>query len=733
MLAKHTFLSRCLLILISALLLNACGSGDGGLFDTRGVSDYKITATNTSSVTIPIGSSSNVSITLKDSNGAPAANQTIAVQTSGQGSLISNTVTTDSTGNAIIQVFGSGSGGAGQLNISYIDNKNNEAKTTVSYTVSTSNIISLFPDKTKVKTGKNDTSTITARVTDNKGQFVAGQIITFAASSGNLNVTQGTTDSNGVAKAIFSPGDDVSNRPVTITASGQDPTQTTQPQGTTIINVYGTNLTLTSAEGTSTTLPATLNITAILSDGEGTAIANKPISLSSNNNSSFSPATAVTDSTGAISSTVTITTAAGGTEIITATSSLGTTKSLSISASSSAFSFTAPATNEIDRLSGADITVSRSEATGPQVGEVITLRTTRGFFATGTTCPIPLVNTNTTTTTVTTNASGLGTAHICSLDIGAASIEATSVNNQTIVKSVEFTTSIANVIKTQLDRNVLAPTEQTAVTATVLDAQSNPVKGIMVSFSSIDPSFGKLSAASAKTDSSGQASVTYTAGNTPTATDGVIIKACSNNGCSLQDTKKLTVGGDASFITLGTGPIISENTAKTIYIQPYTVLLTDASGKPIANKEITLSLVSNTYKRGYYNVFVDDASLWNQCAQSLPIPNEDVNRNGVLDGGEDANNNGILDPGNIASLSNSTVTTDSTGFASFNILYAKQYASWVDVTLKASRPVTGTESVNSTSFYLSGLASDYTNKTVAPPGAISPYGSPGKTPQFPCL
>jgi hypothetical protein len=69
-----------------------------------------------------------------------------------------------------------------------------------------------------------------------------------------------------------------------------------------------------------------------------------------------------------------------------------------------------------------------------------------------------------------------------------------------------------------------------------------------------------------------------------------------------------------------------------------------------------------------------------------------------------------------------TFTTDATGRATISLIYAESYAPWVKVRLSAAAVVTGTESSTQSDFFVIGLASDFTNKTVPPAGEISPFG-----------
>jgi hypothetical protein len=113
--------------------------------------------------------------------------------------------------------------------------------------------------------------------------------------------------------------------------------------------------------------------------------------------------------------------------------------------------------------------------------------------------------------------------------------------------------------------------------------------------------------------------------------------------------------------------------------------------------------------------------VWNQAVTAV-CANEDANFNGILDAGEDLNGNGLLTPFGAAAV-NPTGVSDSLGFADAVIAYAKDYAFWTTVTLEARVGVSGTPAT--ATFDLVGLASDYSNLGVAPPGQPSPFGTSG--------
>jgi adhesin/invasin len=259
-----------------------------------------------------------------------------------------------------------------------------------------------------------------------------------------------------------------------------------------------------------------------------------------------------------------------------------------------------------------------------------------------------------------------------------------------------------------------------------------------VNFSLNDPTGGRLSAAFKVTDDSGRATVQYIAGGATSASNAVVVTAtvegvdkincegtevASNGGC----LTRLTVALKQVFISLGTGDKVEIVDAVT-YKYPYKALVTDINGAPIPEAEVVLSIVSIAYSTGGYLDFSDG---WVRTESGF-CPNEDVNFNGVLDQGEDINSNSRLDPGGVATFiagENSAVEgntvkvkTGSDGFASFDIMYAKQYAFWVKVRLTARIEVAGSEDIADDEFFLVGAADDYSDEKVAPPGQISSFG-----------
>jgi hypothetical protein len=262
---------------------------------------------------------------------------------------------------------------------------------------------------------------------------------------------------------------------------------------------------------------------------------------------------------------------------------------------------------------------------------------------------------------------------------------------------------------------------------TVRDASNNLVKNAAITFSLTDVTGGFLAAGSAITDVTGTASVNYTAGTTSSAQDGVVVTATVDKvgGAAIPPivgTAKLTVAGQALFVRLGTDNLVQPLPSPDPDLKKtYSAIVTDAAGNAVpAGTQVRFSLVPTRYGKGVYN-FVTVDSRWEQALSSPLCASEDININGNLDAGEDLNSNGKLDPGNVASV-NASATTDANGIALVTLEYARSFATWVEVRLQASAGVVGNDPPTTTTFFLPALASDFTDKNVSPPGAISPFG-----------
>ncbi|MGI9329115.1 MAG: Ig-like domain-containing protein, partial [Gammaproteobacteria bacterium] len=331
-----------------------------------------------------------------------------------------------------------------------------------------------------------------------------------------------------------------------------------------------------------------------------------------------------------------------------------------------------------------------------------------------------------------TDGAGQQTVSISSTSAGPVLINATGQpSGPTTSVSAEFVATVPAAIELQAEPLTVATGDQSTLSATVTDADSNPVKNITVNFSRLqDPSAGSLSSPTGVTDQSGRATTVYTSGQTPTGQDDVIIEA-TVQGTAILAQETLTVARKELFISLGTGNDLDEpNTAQ--FRKEWVVQVTDADGNAVSGVAVQVSLNSLNWFQGCYYV-LDTAWVRYATAKCL---DEDTNRNGVLDVfptvpvDEDTNGNTRIEAGNIALVSAqggipgqaANVVTDATGSALVDVLYPQSYHGWVEVEIEAKASVSGTETRRSQRFVLDAKADDLSNTSASPPGQLSPFG-----------
>jgi hypothetical protein len=614
--------------------------------------------------------------------------------------------------------------------------------------VSNKQSITLLTSSPSMPSNGSKPVTIQAIVRNASNQLVTGAAVSFSATSGGITpvattagaaatpaVAAGTTDSNGIAAATLSPAGDPTNRTITVTATLGSTTATVS------VGVTGTALTVGGP--TSLIQGAAGTYTAVLLDSGGSGISNATVKFASSAGNTLGAATATTNQQGQAAVTLTAT-ASASSDTLTATA-LGLTAAQVVSVSNQSFNFTAPAPSTAIVINQPQtVTLVWTSGGAPQANTAVSFSTTRGVFSGGAV-----------TTSAMTDVTGTATVSVSSTTAGPATITGTATQPGTGAQltaqlPLQFDATTPASIDVQASPSTIATQGTSAITAIVRDASGNLVANQTVDFQLTDVTGGSLSAGSAVTNVQGQAQVVYTASSTQSASNGVQIKATVQGSSVPPQIVDLTVGGQTVFLSLGTGSIIGENTAKTQFLLPYIVQALDAGGNPVANAVITLTVhslppfnpvvggvqyaptspnylaESSAYAAYWKGSYTLGASAWiwtpvtggaNGCL------NEDANGNGVYDVAEDLNQNGRLDPGDVAAVSPGSITTDSTGSGNMIISYPESYANWVQVKLTATATVSGTQTSVSRVFQLPILATYLTTTTSSPPGYVSPFGS----------
>ncbi len=693
----------------TALMLTACGGSDtlvGSTSSTTGTSAAVATitvTTSTSSIAADGSTSATITATAQDAKNNAVSGATVAF-TSSAGALTVTQATTNASGVATATLT-AGTAAAGTIITVTATSGGISGKTTVTV-ANTQQTISVITSAPQIPSDSSKSATITALVRNAQNQFVSGVPVTFSATSGGLTVTQGTTGANGAATATLSAAGDPTDRNITVTATVGSATATVP------VAVIGTNLTV---NGPTTLVQGALaTYTVALTDAGGNGIGNQAVALASANGNTLSAKSVTTGPNGQV--TFSLTGVNGGTDTITATA-LGLTATASVTVSTQNFAFTAPSTAnaKVNIGTTSTLTVVWTASGVPQAGQTVSFSASRGTLSAA---------------TATTDSTGSASVTISSNTSGPSLISATATG-VTAQASIDFVATTPTQIALQASPATVETQGQSTLTATVRDANNNLVEGQTVDFLiTQDSTGGSLSVPSALTNVQGQATTVYTATTTTSASNGVDISA-TVAGTAVAASTSLTVGGEAVFLSLGTGNTISPYST-TQYELPYSVQAVDAAGNGVNNVTVTFTVTSLAYFKGSevwngtfwapdYTVSASDPDAYSIDGVS-GCKSEDLLNNGIYVASEDYNGNGKLDPGLVVSTDVGSAVTANGGSANVNLIYPKDHAYWVAVKLTATATVSGNQSSASTSFILPGLASDYSSESTAPPGENSPYG-----------
>ncbi|MFT4653778.1 MAG: hypothetical protein ACI82S_001431 [Patiriisocius sp.] len=573
--------------------------------------------------------------------------------------------------------------------------------------------IELFANAVQLASSGGDEIELIAVVKNEKNILLPDIDVTFSVDeNASLSNIDPQTGPDGTARAILTTQNNKQNRMITVIATSAALSQALQ------INVVGTEVNINGAS--SVIIDDSAPITIVLSDSDGTGIANQAVNLSASLGVIDNPVP-VTGANGQV--TVNFSANQAGTSLISA-SALNASTSFELVIQQDDFSFDAIPTSSLALNEEQALRLRWFKNSAPFANGEVTVTTSRGVISAN-----GVAGENTTTT----DASGIATVLISSQFAGPASVSAVGSdgagNQVTSRASVEFVATEVSSIFVDATPDVIGPEGQTTtITAVLRDARGNLVKGKTVNFRlDIDSSGGSIAPNSAITDSNGIASSVYTS-NAVSGDNGVTVSAQSDGIIGLTD---LTVGDRAFDISLGTGSSIQIPDTST-YLKEFAVFVTDASGRPVANAELTSTVTptaTEAFSKGYWEWDLD-ARIYVSIVTAV-CTNEDADRDGILDSDpsnpgsisdEDKNRDGFLTPGNVASVSfkENITRTDEFGQATLQVRYPKQFGNWTKVVLSVFGQSAGSESVQGQTFTLSVAADDLTDEPSPPPS--SPFG-----------
>ena len=438
--------------------------------------------------------------------------------------------------------------------------------------------------------------TVTVTLRDNKGNPVPGKVVDLKTPRGglaSLSVASVVTDAAGTGTATLTAaagGLSGADEVVAVANLG-----TTTVQGSVSFSVTGSvpTIGLTISSTTLRTSSGAVTLRAVLKDAAGKLLSNQVVGFSTTAGLvTLSAPSAVTDGFGTASVSAT---AAGGsvagadTLVATATvagaavqSSLAVqviadTFSMSISASSSNVSATAPAT----------LSILVKDAAGANVPAGTVVRVVSSFGLTAfdaTTASTDVNGVAKVIVTPKTNTSNGADQIVAMATVGGVDITAKTVVQVTSGGS----SSAPPVLQSSLSSTSISSASPATVTATLTDGKGLPVAGQVVTFTVVR-GLAKTNVGTALTDASGNAVVILSPANSTVAGADEVTASASLSGTTLQSTKGFQV--QATNVTL------SSFTSAVATVGAYgqttlTVSITGASvGSPV-NVTVTSSCVS---------------------------------------------------------------------------------------------------------------------------------------------
>jgi hypothetical protein len=400
--------------------------------------------------------------------------------------------------------------------------------------------------------------------------------------------------------------------------------------------------------------------------------------------------------------------------------SASSTKSITINPAGGAFTVTTPATTPFAVSIGTNqnVVVNIPASIGATAVSSVRYATTLGsWLANGSSALIVSPASLPTTQTqvfVPGSSSGNANVQIDALDASGAVLTSAS-----FVLAITSPATNSSSITLQSNVSVLQPSSGSnlstaTLTAFVLDATNNPVGGAPVLFELVNSSGSGESlnpvvvttdnTSNGSTSQMGRAQTTFTAG---TSTNQNAAVRATVVGTGISTTTPITVGGTAGSIALGAGTKLTIINSDTAYQLPVSVMVSDSNGNAVSGAVVSLSLWPLYYYKG---IRANDCAI----TGTGPYNNEDINENLILNAGEDIDGPGGAVDGALWPVPSSagsvpaTVTTGVDGTATFNWVYLKQYAHWLEVRIRATTQVQGSASTSSLVLPLTAATSDAT-------------------------
>lgn len=591
-------------------------AASGGFSDSGSISFIAGAAQNVSinaaPATVAPNRSTALSIRVTDANGNAIGGKTITLSApSGSGTLTSGTssgsalsLASDSNGLASASFLPSATG-ASSVSISATAQPEGVANaTTVTINpnaVSPSNLTLAALSSSAPADGQSQVS-VRATVTGSDGGALAGVAINFRNTAGTPTSASVTTDGNGQATyTITSP---TTPGTATVTASIGGLTQQTQLSFTS-----GAPSTLRlGLSPASVAVNGTTQVRAVVSDSNGFPVPGVTVQIDTQANSSggsLASASVVTDSNGAATTTYT----AGPGAFTTVTDRLrarvsglssAATADLNVTVQLSSLVLTASTASIVaNGTDQASIRAVLTDSNGSAInGAPVTFRTSAGSFG------------GNATASVTTGTDGSASIVLTSGTLaGSAAVTATAggLSGST---AIDFVAGPVSAILLSASPANVAIGASSNVTATLTDANGNPVSNQPVQFRVVaNNTGGTLASSSGATDASGRVSVMYRSGAV-SGTDTISASVASglSQMTSLTSSSanarigQLSLSLASSQVSAGTSSVIAR------------AIVTDVSGSPVQGAVVTFA----SSRGSVTNTATTDSSGLASASVSLP-------------------------------------------------------------------------------------------------------------------
>ena len=410
----------------------------------------------------------------------------------------------------------------------------------------TASTITITSSAAAIPSDGSATADMTALARDANNNAVAGIVITFSATAGNLVVTQGTTDATGVAKATLAATGAAAGTSITVTAAGGGATAS---MSISVANTQQTVSVTTSLPQIPSDSSKGATITALVRGANNQLLPGVAVDFTATSGG-LAVTQATTDQNGAAVATLT---AAGD----------PTNRRITVTATAGSSSATVPVDVAGTKLTvtGAANLVQNSQGTYN-----ISLTDSASNGIAGKTVTLTSSNSNTLNPagSVTTDATGHATFTLTAVNAGTDTVTADALG-MTAQQSVVVSNENFSITAPAANSKIAIGTTQ-SVTLTWLTG-GVPQQGKTISFSTTRGVFtGSVVTTTATTDAAGQASVTISS-----ATSGPAIVTASATGVSTElamdfiATQANSIAVQASPSTI---PISGQSTISAIVRDP---------------------------------------------------------------------------------------------------------------------------------------------------------------------